>query len=69
MVLYGLPMRKVHMILASLERRGNSLSTCGLRSSSSRMKCKECVTMETTSVEDSIAVEALMEWRNCKGEW
>jgi len=56
------------MILASLEPRGNSLSTCGLRNSSSRMKCKECVTMETT-VEDSIAVEALMEWRNCKGEW
>ena len=46
-------MRKVHMIRASLEPGGNSDNTCGFSSSSSRRKCRVCVTIETTSLEGS----------------
>ena len=41
------------MIRASLEPGGNSDNTCGLSSSSSRRKCRVCVTIETTSLEGS----------------
>ena len=37
------------MIRASLEPGGNSDNTSGLSSSSSRRKCRVCVTIETTS--------------------
>ena len=41
------------MIRASLEPGGNSDNTSGLSSSSSRRKCRVCVTIETTSLEGS----------------
>ena len=42
-----------YMIRASLEPGGNSDNTSGLSSSSSRRKCRVCVTIETTSLEGS----------------
>lgn len=47
------------MIRASLEAGGSSDSTCGLRSFSSRRKCRVCVTIATTSPEGSTVTESL----------
>ena len=47
------------MIRASLEPGGSSDSTCGLKSSSSRRKCRLCVTIPTTSPEGSTVTESL----------